>query len=73
MDISIRVNTSSSEIGECTIRDGSSQHVFDYDRDDLAHELVNAYRDLFRTNDDWCKHLSHYLDSDDIKSMGFDA
>ena len=68
MDISIRVNTSSREIGECTIRDGSSQHVFDYDRDDLAHELINAYRDIFANDRDaWLKHLGMYLDDDDIK------
>lgn len=68
MDISIRMNTSSNDIGECTIQDGSSKHVFDYDRDDLAHELLNAYRDIYANDRDlWLKHLGMYLDDDDIK------
>ena len=73
MRFSIRGNTCDDSIGELTVEDGSTKLQFDYDREELAHEFINAYRDLFRTNEDWCKHLSHYLDDDDIKAMGFNA
>jgi hypothetical protein len=63
MRISIRKNTCDSAIGEATIDATGANITIDYDRDDLAHELVNAYRDLFDNADDWVAHLSMYMDS----------
>ncbi len=73
MQFKIRSNTCDNSIGEITVIDGVTEIKLDYDRDELAHEFVNAYRDLFNNNDDWCKHLANYLDDDDIKTMGFGA
>ena len=68
MRFSIRANTCDGSIGELTIEDGSTKLTVDYDRDDLAHELVNAYRDIFANDRDaWLKHLSMYIDDEDVK------
>ena len=71
MKISIRVSSISKTFGECTIKAGASTHIFYYDRDDLAHELLNAYRDIYGNDRDaWLKHLSMYLDKGDLDELG---
>jgi hypothetical protein len=69
MRINVRRNTCCDDIGEVTFDDGSSKIQFDYDRDDLAHELINTYFDMYRDRDEAMRHLSMYLDKDDIKAM----
>ena len=66
MDISIRKNTCDSEMGEATFDSVAGLIKFDYDREEFAHELINAYRDLFDSNDQMLNHLNCYLDRKDI-------
>ena len=61
MEISVRRNTCNAEIGEVTIDIGTSKITCDYDREDFAHELVYAYRDLYMNDDKWIEHLCLYL------------
>ena len=69
MEISIRRNTCNAEIGEVTIDIGTSKITCDYDREDFAHELVNAYRDLYMDDDKWIEHLSLYLTQQEVSDL----
>jgi hypothetical protein len=69
MRINVRRNTCCDDIGEVTFNYGNNKIQFDYDRDDLAHELINAYFDMHRDRDEAMRHLSMYLDKDDIRAM----
>lgn len=68
----IRKNSVDSSIGVLAVEDGATTIKIAYDRDELAHELLNAYRDLFSTNEGWLKHLAHYLDKGDIKELSIE-
>lgn len=69
MNISVRKNTCDSSIGEITICAAGSKQEISYHRDDLAHELINAYRDLFDSADDWLAHLSQYIDANEVMQL----
>jgi len=69
MEISIRRNTCDPEIGEATIDIGTSKITCDYDREDFAHELVNAYRDLYMDDAKWIEHLSLYLTFQEVSEL----
>ena len=72
MEISILVSPASKTFGECMISyDESTPVRYVYDRDDFAHELLNAYRDIYGTDRNaWLKHLSMYLDKSDLDELG---
>ena len=70
MRISIRINTCDDSMGEFAVEDCGTRITFDYDRDDLAHELLNAYRDIFKEEDKWLDHLSNYLSDGDLVYLG---
>jgi len=72
MQLRVRQNTIDPSMGEITISYMNSKTVIDYsERDDIAHELINAYKDLFDAYGDngWQKHLGQYLDKDDVEEM----
>ena len=56
-------------MGQITLDTHVGSIIIDYDRDDLAHELINAHADLFGSTDEWLAHLSHYLSDYDIATL----
>ena len=75
MEISIKQNSCSGLAGSCTmgevtIEDGATKITIDYDRDELAAELIGGYKDLFDGDYNlFLQHLSVYLDCDDIETL----
>ena len=68
MKMSVKTNTCNPSMGTITIEDVMTITVDYSSANDVGHELINAYRDLFK-NDDYLKHLSMYLDESDIEAL----
>lgn len=50
-----------------TLYDGVNHTEARYEhRDDAAHELINAYRDLFADDGAWLKHVRHYVNDGEL-------
>ena len=56
-------------MGEAELSITGNTIRFDYDREDFAHDLINAYRDLFDSNEQMLSDLNQYLDSNDINEL----
>jgi hypothetical protein len=71
MQISVRINSCRDDMGEATIDTGYSKITFDYDRDEFAHQLVNAFLDLYGSGGrgEAMRYLSTYLDADDVQAI----
>ena len=69
MNIIVRQNQSDHTMGQLTIADIWTIKVDYSDRDDIAHEFINAFFDMYRDRDKALKYLSRYLDESDVSVL----